>query len=143
MTPTDDGGGPAPIDRPVLEWLRSRLAGTRTFESAEIVTDGKVHLHAALSDDYYPGRTNASLDIRWYRNDDFSIHYRETRSDGTWQCRWDRHPNAHNARDHFHPPRDASQTEAEDAHWPADHRDVIGPVLDRIEERIDSLWERQ
>jgi hypothetical protein len=143
MVPTDDGTSRAPIDRPVLERLRSRFAGSRLFESARIVEQNTLHLRAELSDDYYPGEASARFEIRWYRNDDFSFHYQEERRDGTWICRWDRHPNAHNARDHFHPPPDASRTDAEDAGWPTDHRDVSQLVLDRIEERIEMLWDRQ
>ncbi|MFC6719561.1 hypothetical protein ACFQGT_13775 [Natrialbaceae archaeon GCM10025810] len=123
--------------------MQSRFVGRRTFESAEIVEEGKLHLRVDVSGDYYPSEVSARLEIRWYRNDDFTVHYREVRRDGAWMCRWDRHPNAHNSRDHFHPPPNASRTDAEDAQWPDDHRDVTRLVLDRIEERIETLWERR
>ena len=142
MVPVDDGASPAPIDRAVLERMRSRFVGHRPFESAEIVSDEKCHLRVELSDEYYPGERSARLDIRWYRNDDFTLHYREKRRDGVWQCRWDRHPNGQNTRDHFHPPPDASRTDAADAQWPTDHRDVCRIVFDRIEDRIETVWER-
>jgi len=87
MVPTDDGASRAPIDRPVLERLRSRFAGSRLFESARIVEQNTLHLRAELSDDYYPGEASARFEIRWYRNDDFSFHYQEERRDGTWICR--------------------------------------------------------
>ena len=86
---------------------------------------------------------SARFEIRWYRNDDFNVHYQEEWRDSVWKCRWDRHPNAHNSRDHFHPPPAASRTDAKNAQWPGDHRDVSRLVLDRIEERIETLWERQ
>jgi hypothetical protein len=143
MVPVDDGASPAPIDRSVLERLRSRFAGSRMFASAEIVEEGTLSLRVELSDSYYPGSVSTYLEIRWYRNDDFNIHYQEDRQDGVWKCRWDRHPNVHNSRDHFHPPPAASRTDAEDAQWPADHRDVGPLVLDRIEERIETLWEQK
>ena len=111
------------------------------FESAEIVEKGKLHLRIELSGDYYPGSVSAHIEIRWYRNDDFNFHYQEEHEDITWLCRWDRHPNTHNSREHFHPPPSASRTDAEDAQWPADHRDVSQLVLDCIEERIETLWE--
>lgn len=142
MVPADDGASPAPIDRSVLERIRSRFVGHRMFESAEIVEEGKLHLRVVLSGDYYPNEASARFEIRWYRNDDFTFHYQEERRDGAWACRWDRHPNAHNSRDHFHPPPDASRTDAENAQWPADHRDVSRLALDRIEERIQTLWEQ-
>jgi hypothetical protein len=143
MVPVDDGASPAPIDRAVLERMRSRFAGSRMFEAAEIIEEGNLHLCVDLSSDYYPSEVSARLEIRWYRNDDFTIHYREERRETSWLCRWDRHPNAHNSRDHFHPPPDASRMEAENAQWPATHRDVISVVLDRVEERIETLWEQQ
>ena len=143
MAPVHDGGSPAPIDRSVLERMRSRFVGHRPFASAEIVTEGTLHLRVELSGDYCPGETSARFDIRWYRNDDFTIHYQEDRPDGPWRCRWDRHPNDHNSREHVHPPPDASPTDARDAQWPADHRDVCRLVLDRLVERIGTLWERQ
>ncbi|WP_435065044.1 hypothetical protein [Halobaculum sp. EA56] len=110
-------------------------------ESAEII-EGKLHLRVELAGEYYPTDASAHLDIRWYRNDDFSFHYREEQRDSVWACRWDRHPNTHNSREHFHPPPDASRTNAENARWPDDHRDVCRLVLDRVEERIETLWER-
>ncbi|WP_459883056.1 hypothetical protein [Halorubrum gandharaense] len=113
------------------------------FASAEIVEEGRLHLRVEVSGEYYPGETSARLEIRWYRNDDFNIHYQEERRDGVWKCRWDRQPNSHNSRDHFHPPPDASRHNAEDAQWPSDHRDVCRLVLDRLEERIEKLWNRQ
>ncbi|MFC5277819.1 hypothetical protein ACFPM1_03420 [Halorubrum rubrum] len=139
MVPADDGASPAPIDRSVLSRIRSRFSGSRLTESAEILEDGNRHLRIDLSDDYYPSDGSARLEVRWYRNDDFSIHYREDRRGGVWACRWDRHPNVHNARSHFHPPPDTTRTDARDAQWPVDHRDVCRLVVDRLEERIETL----
>ncbi len=95
-----------------------------------------------LASEYYPGERAARFGIRWYRNDDFSVHYQEQRPDGVWNCRWDRHTNPHNARDHFHPPPKASRTDAVDDQWPTDHRDVSRLVLDFVEERVTTLWDR-
>lgn len=143
MVPAGNGASPTPIDRSVLERLRSRLAGGPLFESAEVVEEGRLHLRVELAGNYYPDSVSARLEIRWYRNDDINFHYQEDRRGGSWQCRWDRHPNVHNSRCHFHPPPTASRTDAADAQWPADHRDVSQLVLDRIEERIESRWERR
>lgn len=143
MVPADDGASPAPIDRSVLERMRSRFVGRRTFESAEIVEEEQLHLRVELSGEYCPNDTSIRLEIRWYRNDDFSVHYQEERQDSVWKCRWDRHPNTHNSRDHFHPPPEAGRRNAEDAERPVDHRDVCRLVLDRLEERIETLWKRQ
>lgn len=139
----DDGASPAPIDRSVLERMQSRFVGSRMTASATVVDDRKPHLRVELSGEYYPGEISARFEIRWYRNDDFNVHYQEEQRDTSWECRWDRHPNAHNSRDHFHPPPSASRNRAEDAQWPPDHRDVGRLVFDRIEERIETLWERR
>jgi len=80
------------------------------------------------------------LTVRWYTNDDFTLHYREGHTDRVWECRWDRHPNPHNTRDHFHPPP-AAEAPGDDASWPADHRDAVSVVLDEIEDRIATLWD--
>jgi len=143
MVPADDGASPAPLDRAVLERMQSRFAGRRMFEAVDLVEEGKLYLRVELAGDYYPEAASARLEIRWYRNDDFTVHYQEERQESVWKCRWDRHPSSHNARDHFHPPPDASRTNAEDAQWPPDHRDVCQLVLDSVEERIETLWERQ
>ena len=143
MVPADDGASPAPIDRSVLERMRSRFARSQLFEWSELVEATKLHLRVELSADYYPDEASARFEVRWYRNNDFNFHYQEERNGDMWLCRWDRHPNAHNSRDHFHPPPEASRIDAENAHWPADHRDVSRLVLDRIEERIETLWDRR
>ena len=140
MVPADDGASSAPIDRAVLERMRSRFAGRRMFDLAEIVEEKRLHLCIELSGEYYPNDASARFEIRWYRNDDFNVHYQEERKGGVWKCRWDRHPNDHNSRDHFHPPPNASRTDAEDAQWPSDHRDMCRLVIDRVEERIETLW---
>jgi len=142
MVPSDDGASPAPIDRSVLERLRSRFIGSRMFEYAELIEEGNLYLRVELSDEYYPGEVAARFEIRWYRNDDFNLHYQEEHPDRTWKCRWDRHPNTHNSRDHFHPPPAASRLDAEDAHWPPDHREVSRLIFDQLEERIETLWEQ-
>ncbi|QKY18903.1 hypothetical protein B4589_000405 [Halolamina sp. CBA1230] len=139
--PTDDGGSPAPIDRPVLEFVQTRLQATRQISGAT-VTDASGHLvlQVDMSQSYYPDAVDdAQLTVRWYTNDDFKINYRERHTDHAWECRWDRHPNPHNTRNHFHPPPAAS-TPGEDTSWPTDHRDVVALVLDEIEERIATLW---
>lgn len=143
MGPANDGRSPAPIDRSVLERLRSQFIGSQMFRSTELISTGKLHLRVDLSDEYYPNEVSARLEIRWYRNDDFNFHYQEERQNGVWKCRWDRHPNAHNSRDHFHPPPAASRSDAKNEQWPDDHRDVSRLVLDRIESRIKTLWEQQ
>lgn len=137
----DEADWGVPIDRTVLEQLRDRLRTTDQVVDARITdSDGHLELQVTLSEAYYPDETTATLTVRWYVNDDFSIHYRESGT-GDRECRWDRHPNPHNDRDHFHPPPDAA-TPGEDESWPEDYRGVIRLILDEIESRIQRLWER-
>lgn len=129
------------IDRPILEDIRDRLRTATQFDSVEIVTaTGQTRLEAVIDSALNPlGLDRRFLDIRWYTNDDFRIHYREAWEARTWQQRWDRHPNEYNTRDHFHPPPDAA-TPGEDRSWPADYRDVLANVLAAVTERNDVLW---
>ena len=142
VPPTGDGGSPAPIDRPILEFLQTRLHATRQVSHAAITdASGHLELQVVFASSYYPAPVDdATLTVRWYTNDDFTIHYREVHSEHTWECRWDQHPNPHNTRDHVHPPPTAP-TPGDDDSWPTDHRDVLQLVLDEVEDRIAVLWD--
>ena len=141
VPPAGDGSSPAPIDRPIHQFLRTRLQATTQVKQATITdTSGHLELQVTFASSYYPASvTEATLSVRWYTNDDFKIHYREVHRESSWECRWDRHPNPHNTRGHFHPSPTAP-TPGEDASWPSDYRDVLTLVLDEIEERIAVLW---
>ena len=140
--PPGDGRSPAPIDRPLLEFLQSRLHTTEQVTRAAITDEsGHLELRVEFAQRYYPESvTEAILAVRWYTNDDFTVHYREAHVESDWKCRWDRHPNPHNTRDHFHPPPTAS-TSGENASWPTDHRELLSLVLDDVERRITDLWD--
>jgi hypothetical protein len=142
VPPTGDGASPAPIDRPLLEFLQTRLQATHQVAHATITdASGHLELRVEFATSYYPTSVDhAQLAVRWYTNDDFSFHYREQHPDRTWELRWDRHPNPHNTRAHFHPPSNAP-TPGDDASWPDDHRDVVADVLDDIDVRIGNLWD--
>ncbi|MFN3270108.1 MAG: response regulator transcription factor, partial [Candidatus Kapaibacteriota bacterium] len=89
-------------------------------EAWELLQKNKLDIVIADYDlGYFPsGVTRAYLRIRWFETDDFSIHYSEQYQTGnSWECRWDRHPNDHNTREHFHPPPDAP-TPGEDQDYP-------------------------
>lgn len=137
------GGDRVPeIDRAVLEAIRDRLRTAPQIETAEIVVaDWQTKLEATLTAVATPAAIDRRfLDIRWYTNGDFRIHYQEEWPDRTWCQRWDRHPNEHNDRDHFHPPPDAA-TPGEDRTWPAGFQSVLRLVVDGVRTRTDSLWE--
>lgn len=138
--PAGDGGSPAPIDRSILDYLRGRLNTTQQVQRTTITdANGHLQLRVQFAAAYYPETVLATtLSVRWYTNDDFKIHYREAHDGSDWECRWDRHPNPHNTRNHFHPPPDAPMP-GEDASWPTDYREVLTLVLDECEQRISTL----
>lgn len=140
-----DGEPPAagPLDVDVLDRIGQRLAGSDRFASVDVQpTSARDSVVAEFDQGYYPAAVErAYLQVRWFETDDFSVHYVERYADGdTWECRWDRHPNDHNAREHFHPPPDASAA-ATDASYPTDWRDVLTLVLERLDARMRAFWE--
>ena len=55
VPPTGDGGSPAPIDRPILEFLQTRLQATRQVSRATVTdTSGHLELHVVFAPAYYP-----------------------------------------------------------------------------------------
>ena len=132
----------APVDFELLRTVHSRLHNTERFQAVELrpnYAPNSVFLCYDLG--YFPQEVeDAFLQVRWYMNDDFNLHYEERYTDGdVWKCRWDRHPNEHNAREHFHPPPDASKP-GKDTAFSEDWRDVISYVLEEIDEHIEGFW---
>lgn len=129
-------------DRQTLRLLERHLAPeSLVIETAFEPDPYEPRLLAVFLDaDRYPGAvTTARLDIRWFRTGDFSIHYVETRAAADWECRWDRHPNTHNSRLHFHEP--PAGTEVVDLELSSLHPlEVYSTVLTAIEHRIETLW---
>jgi hypothetical protein len=143
MPDDETPGKTGPIDAEVLRRIARRLKTSARF-STVVFRPGSAP-NAVVADydtGYFPSAVDrASLRIRWFETDDFSVHYSEQYQDGTkWECRWDRHPNDHNSRAHFHPPPDAV-TPGRDAAYPVDWRDVLTRVLTELDERVQSLWE--
>ena len=131
-----------PIDFDVLNRVDKYLAGSQRYTTVALQPEYAPHAVVAEYDLGYfpPDVERASLRIRWYQTDDFTIHYSEQHADGSrWECRWDRHPNDHNTRDHFHPPPSAA-TPGEDTSFPWDWRDVMTLVLKALDARIRSFW---
>lgn len=138
----ETGYGPgAPVDFDRLELVRERLDGDDRFESVDwrpsYAPDRVVFTFDSRL--YPPAVESASLEVVWYGNGDFSLHYREALDDGSFDHRWDRHPSEHNARDHVHPGPDAP-TPGEDASHPDDWRDVLSAVLAAVDERRRAFW---
>lgn len=56
-----------------------------------------------------------------------------------WECQWDRHPNPHASRLHFHAPPHAADVEA--LELPSLHPlDVSSTVVAAIDDRVKTLW---
>jgi hypothetical protein len=139
--PTAHATGPP--DRQTLRLLERHLSSDSLI--AETVFDPDVYeprlLRGLVDAGRYPGAvTTARLDVRWFTTGDFSIHYVEEHEDGDrWECRWDRHPNAHNTRLHFHEP--PSAIESIDLELPSLHPlEVYSTVLTAVEQRIETQW---
>jgi len=135
-------GSGAPIDFDRLEIVRERLATDDRFTRVEAdPTFAPERLLCEYDSRLYPGSVQAArLDVVWYENGDFSIHYHEDHETGEYDHRWDRHPSDHNARDHVHPGPDAP-TPGENASHPEDWRDVLSTALAEIDDRQRAFWE--
>lgn len=143
--PHDPTGLPTrgPVDGAILDRIAAHLARSARFD--DVRARPPYAPNAVIADydlGYFPGGvTRAYLRIRWFETDDFSIHYSEQyRTDTSWECRWDRHPNDHNTKAHFHPPPDAP-TPGVDAEYPHEWRDVLAVVLDGLDDRIEAFWD--
>jgi hypothetical protein len=142
--PTEDSGtdSTGPPDRQTLRLLERQLASDSLV--AETVFEPDPYeprlLRVLLDAGRYPEPVTAvRVGIRWFTTDDFSLHYLESRNGDHWECQWDRHPNAHNTRLHFHEPpmgNDISDLELSSLH----PLDVYSTVFDAVEQRIKSLW---
>lgn len=143
----------APIDEAILQAIARTLRTDDQIEEVILVsgdeTDDHKHLAVTFDSARYPGSVHgAHLEIQWYRNDGFNIHYTEIHTDDTsddghtvWQCRWDRQLSTHSTREHFHPPPEAG--EPTDVQFPDDYRSVVSMVLAAVRARIEELWQDQ
>lgn len=91
----------------------------------------------------YPDTIEAvRLEVRAYTNGEFHVSYIERHLGERRQCRWDRHEQDHNDRDHFHPLPDAATAAAEDRSFPRDLTAVLRDVvLPWVEQRFGDLWD--
>jgi hypothetical protein len=141
--PSDSPAATGPPDRHILRRLERHLASEDLI--ANTAFDPNPHeprlLHAHFDTTHYPASTTAArLDVRWFTTGDFSLHYVETSADAEWECRWDRHPNPHNTRVHFHHPPDSD--DVTDLSLPSHHPlEVYSTRLDAIEQRLTDHWE--
>lgn len=137
---TDDVSG-APIDFDRLNAIAERFTTDDRLIEVEVQPEfAPDRIVCRYDPGFYPQRVqSARLEIVWFENGDFSLHYREVHEDGAFDYRWDRHPSAHNTRDHVHPGPDA-RTPGDDTSHPAEWRDVLSMVLGEIEDRQRAFW---
>lgn len=140
---TSDVSTGAPVDFDRLDVICDRLATDERFTRVEEHPEfAPGRLVCVYDQRVYPESVHlARLEIVWFENGDFSLHYHERHRDGEFHHRWDRHPSSHNVRDHIHPGPEAS-TPGEDTTHPSDWRDVLSMVLTEIEDRQRALWEK-
>lgn len=150
MGPASPGGPPArtgPPDRRILRLLERQFAAEPAVAETrfEPTSQAPRLLQARFDATRYPPSVDtARLDVRWFASGDFSFHYAEAGEAGAagadWECRWDRHPNEHNARVHFHQPPDGANVC--DLDVPSLHPlDVYATVVAAIDRRIDQHWD--
>lgn len=138
-TPEDESSAPVDFNR--LSVIEERLTTGNRFShiktQPEFAPDRLVCVYDSR---WYPTSVQtARLEIIWFENGDFSLHYHETHEDGAFDHRWDRHPSGHNTRDHIHPGPNAP-TPGDDTSHPEDWRDVLSTVLTEIETRQRGFW---
>ena len=133
----------APVDFERLAVIGERLATDDRFvDVAEQPAFAPERLVCVYDPGFYPRSVEtARLEVVWFENGDFSVHYHETHADGAFDHRWDRHPSTHNVRDHVHPGPDAP-TPGDDTSFARDWRDVLATVLSAVEERQRRFWTR-
>lgn len=96
-----------------------------------------------LEADYYPDEVRQILvEFEVLVNGDFFVVYREVREQqrDDYQCRWDRHENDHNSRDHFHEPPDCKEAVNPDD-FPKYPFEMTELVLEFVESRWVTLCE--
>lgn len=138
---SSDPLGGAPVDFDRLDTIRKRFEIDDRFsrfdEQPEFVPE---RLVCVYDQRFYLKRVHtARLEIGWFENGDFSLHYHEKHDTSEFDHRWDRHPSSHNSRDHIHPGPDAPRP-GNDASHPVDWRDVLSMALSEIEDRQRSFW---
>jgi hypothetical protein len=142
-------GSTAPLDREVLDALYERgrehsLVADAEFESGTVTVRSLV---LTLDGSQYPETVvSATFTIRWFENDDYSFHYCERHPDESptlWECRWDRHPNPHATRTHFHEPPHADDSAVVNDPVSELHPSAtFARTMANVRERIETLWGR-
>ena len=132
------------VDEETLRYLARVFGRQSEVHHTSLFPSNKLEcLVVSLNGEYYPEHVESvSLEIRAYTNGDFHVSYFESHAGNQQQCRWDRHDQPHNVRDHFHPLPDASTDAAVDRGYAADLTRVVEvTVLPWVNDRVGVLWE--
>lgn len=138
-----DGSGGA-LDEATLRVAAGRLRQLTLVDHVVVFPGEKPDSVVARFDcRHYPASVDAvRLELRAYDDGRFHVTYRERRDGRDWTCRWDRHDNPHNARDHFHEPPDARTSDAVDRAYPDRFLATLGEILAFVDDRVGAVWER-
>jgi hypothetical protein len=131
-------------DEALVRYLASVLGTQSEVESTALFPAGKQEsLVVHLDGDYYPDRVDAVfLEVRVYTNGEFNVSYVEHYLGEVRSCRWDRHEQDHNARDHVHPFPDAGTAGVVDREFPGDVTTLLRTVvLPWVTARVGAVWE--
>lgn len=91
---------------------------------------------------HYPEPISAvRLELRLRLSGAYNLYYQEQWDGSVWECRWDRHENSHNDREHFHPPPDIDETTPVDADLPLEANDLIECAFRFVDDRRANLWD--
>lgn len=134
------------LDEETLRYLARVLGAQREVARTSLFPANRQEsLVVEFDPRYYPESIQAvSLEIRLYTNGDFHVTYLEDHLGTHRLCRWDRHDQDHNDRDHFHPLPDASTTSAQSREYPTDVTTVLRmTVVPWIHERLGDVWNDQ
>ena len=132
------------VDEATLRYLARAFGRRPEVRHTSLFPTNKLEsLVVTLDAEYYPADVDGvSLELRAYTNGDFHVSYHETRAGDRRRCRWDRHDQPHNARDHYHPLPDAGTAAAVDRDYATDLTRVIErTVLPWVDDRVGALWE--
>lgn len=95
-----------------------------------------------LESSYYPDDVRrVVVEFEILVNGDFFVMYREVRErrSDDYECRWDRHENGHNTRDHFHEPPDCEEIADRDD-FPKYPFEMTPIVLTFVEKRRGTVF---
>jgi hypothetical protein len=140
VTSDDSPGGP--LDVPTLEVMGRRAASHGLVEARSLQPDAVSprRLDIRLDSHRYPAAVEtARLAVGWYEGGEYTVNYVESRGDGRWQCRWDRHPKPDAPSTQFHPPPDAGPGVEPSSLDEAHHLGVLFDALDWTADRVATL----